>query len=106
MSKKCVGKFPKAFRQRAVDRLNQCENIVTLQRRGATPAERQRWRAGITAQIRALMSRQGGLRIERMCQLAQVSRAGFYPGFLHYEPNRVLKIPFPRRRGQSQDLRG
>ena len=24
------------------------------------------------------MSRQGGLRIERMCQLAQVSRAGFY----------------------------
>ena len=24
------------------------------------------------------MSRQGGLRIERMCELAQVSRAGFY----------------------------
>jgi hypothetical protein len=24
------------------------------------------------------MSRQGGLRIERMCQLAQVSRAGFH----------------------------
>ena len=30
MSKKRVGKFPKAFRQMAVDRLNQCENIVTL----------------------------------------------------------------------------
>ena len=28
--KKRVGKFPKAFRQMAVDRLNQCENIVTL----------------------------------------------------------------------------
>ena len=30
MAKKRVGKFPKAFRQMAVDRLNQCENIVTL----------------------------------------------------------------------------
>ncbi len=30
MTKKRVGKFPKTFRQMAVDRLNQCENIVTL----------------------------------------------------------------------------
>ena len=30
MAKKRVGKFPTAFRQMAVDRLNQCENIVTL----------------------------------------------------------------------------
>ena len=30
MAKKRVGKFPKAFRQMAVDRLNQCENIVAL----------------------------------------------------------------------------
>lgn len=30
MAKKRVGKFPKAFRQRAVDRLNHCENIVEL----------------------------------------------------------------------------
>ncbi|MBH0199341.1 MAG: transposase [Nitrospira sp.] len=30
MAKKRVGKFPKAFRQMAVDRLNQCENIVEL----------------------------------------------------------------------------
>ena len=30
MGKKRVGKFPKAFRQLAVDRLNQCENIVAL----------------------------------------------------------------------------
>ena len=32
MAKKRVGKFPKAFRQMAVDRLNQCENIVTMER--------------------------------------------------------------------------
>ena len=47
-------------------------------RRGATPAERHSWRAGIYAHIRDVMSRQGSLSIERMCDLAQVSRAGFY----------------------------
>ena len=30
MAKKRVGKFPKAFRQMAVDRLKQCDNIVAL----------------------------------------------------------------------------
>ena len=30
MTKKRVGKFPKAFRQMAVDRLNQCDNIGEL----------------------------------------------------------------------------
>ena len=30
MAKKRVGKFPKVFRQMAVDRLNHCENIVEL----------------------------------------------------------------------------
>ena len=30
MANKRVGKFPKAFRQMAVDRLKQCENIVEL----------------------------------------------------------------------------
>ena len=30
MAKKRVGKFPKAFRQMAVDRLQQCDNIVAL----------------------------------------------------------------------------
>jgi len=30
VAKKRVGKFPKAFRQMAVKRLNQCENIVAL----------------------------------------------------------------------------
>jgi putative transposase len=32
------------------------------------------------------MSRQGGLRIERMCQLAQVSRAGFYRSWQKAQP--------------------
>ena len=32
------------------------------------------------------MSRQGGLRIERMCQLAQVSRAGFYRSLQESQP--------------------
>ena len=30
MAKKRVGKFPKAFRQMAVERLNHCDNIVDL----------------------------------------------------------------------------
>jgi transposase-like protein len=30
VAKKRVGKFPKAFRQMAVDRLTQCDNIVEL----------------------------------------------------------------------------
>ena len=30
MAKKRVGKFPKAFRQMAVERLEQCDNIVAL----------------------------------------------------------------------------
>jgi transposase-like protein len=30
VTKKRVGKFPKAFRQMAVDRLTQCDNIVAL----------------------------------------------------------------------------
>lgn len=32
------------------------------------------------------MSRQGGLRIERMCQLAHVSRAGFYRSWQEHQP--------------------
>jgi hypothetical protein len=36
------------------------------------------WRDGIYDQIRELMSMQGKLSIERMCQLACVGRAGFY----------------------------
>ncbi len=148
MAQRRVGRYPRAFRQMAVERLKQCDNIVALsqelgvsrrllytwreklepvesgegppatlrestlrkevsrlkrvlaekvlevaffqrclaQRRGATPAERQGWRAGIYDQIRDVMSRQGGLRIERMCQLAPVSRAGFYRSLQEAQP--------------------
>jgi hypothetical protein len=36
------------------------------------------WRDGIYEQIRELMSLRGSLSVERMCQLAAVSRSGFY----------------------------
>lgn len=55
-------------------------------RRGATPAERNSWRAGIYAPIRDVMSRQGPLSIEWMCHLAQVSRAGFYRSRQEHQP--------------------
>jgi transposase InsO family protein/transposase-like protein len=147
VAKKRVGKFPKVFRQMAVDRLAQCDNIVALakalgisrrllytwreqlepaesrtgssvtsrestlrhevsrlkrvlaekvlevdfsrglaHRRGATPAERHSGCAGIYAHIRDVMSRQGQLSIERMCGLAQVSRAGLYRSLRAHQP--------------------
>ena len=46
----------------------------------------QHWREGIYDQIRELMSMQGKLSIERMCQLAGVSRAGFYRSLQEQEP--------------------
>src|SRR5208282_2970649 len=44
------------------------------------------WRDGIYDQIRELMSMQGKLSIERMCQLAGVSRAGFYRSLQSQDP--------------------
>ena len=46
----------------------------------------QAWRDGIYDQVRELMSMQGNLSIERMCQLAGVSRAGFYRSLQEREP--------------------
>jgi hypothetical protein len=40
------------------------------------------WRNGIYDEIRELMHLQGNLSIETMCGLAQVSRAGLFPGEL------------------------
>ena len=54
--------------------------------RGSTPAEQQLWRADIYDQIREVMSRQGSLSIERMGQLVQVSRAGFYRSLQEQKP--------------------
>ena len=140
MAKRRVGRYPKEFRQMAVERLKSCDNIVELSQelgvhrrllykwrdqfepfdpgeesspgnsrestlraeinqlkrvlvdktlevdffKGAlqkVEARRQKsdiWREGIYDQIREVMSMQGSLSIERMCQLAGVSRAGFY----------------------------
>src|SRR5262249_6793219 len=56
------------------------------QSKGATPAERRLWREGIYAHIRDVMSGEGSLSIERMCQLAPVSRAGFYRSLPEGQP--------------------
>src|SRR5260370_228411 len=53
---------------------------------GGTPGERGDWRAGIYEQIREVMSLKGSLSVERMCQLAPVSRAGFYRSLQEGEP--------------------
>ena len=44
------------------------------------------WRDGVYDQIRELMPMQGSLSIERMCHLAEVSRAGFYRSLQEREP--------------------
>src|SRR3981081_2890278 len=46
--------------------------------RGSTPGQQRLWRNGIYDQIREVMSLQGSLSIERMCQMVPVSRRGFY----------------------------
>jgi putative transposase len=50
------------------------------------PEQHEIWRDGIYDQIRELMSMQGNLSIERMCQLAAVRRAGFYLSLQEQEP--------------------
>src|SRR5260221_10689207 len=56
------------------------------QNRGATPGGRKHWREGIYDQIRGVMSVQGSLSVERMCQLAPVSRAGYYRSLQEQKP--------------------
>jgi len=48
--------------------------------------ERKLWREGIYDQIRDVVSMQGSLGIEQMCQLAPVSRAGFYRSLQEQRP--------------------
>ena len=45
------------------------------------------WRSGIYDEIRGMMQLQGKLPVERMCQLAGVSRAGFYRHLVEVEPD-------------------
>jgi len=54
--------------------------------RGSTPERRRLWRDGIYEQVREVMPMQGGLSVERMCELARVSRAGFYRSLHQREP--------------------
>src|SRR5260221_11407827 len=56
------------------------------QNRGATPGGRKHWREGIYDQIRGVMSVQGSLSVERMCQLPPVSRAGYYRSLQDQKP--------------------
>jgi len=48
--------------------------------------ERKLWQEGIYDQIRDVVSMQGSLGIEQMCQLAPVSRAGFYRSLQEQRP--------------------
>ena len=54
--------------------------------RGSTPAQQRLWRDGIYDQIREVMSLQGSLSIERMCQMVPVSRRGFYRSLNNNSP--------------------
>jgi transposase-like protein len=45
---------------------------------GSTPPSQRRWRADIYDYVRDVVSLQGGLSIERMCQLAGASKSRFY----------------------------
>jgi transposase InsO family protein len=67
-----------AFKQLAVPAGGGFFQKCLAKSRGSTPAEHQLWREGIYVQIQEVMPLQGNLSIERMCQLVQVSRAGFY----------------------------
>src|SRR5215470_18347398 len=46
--------------------------------RGVAAAEAKAWRNGVYALVQAMTQQQGSLTVERMCALAQVSRAGYY----------------------------
>src|ERR1700680_106903 len=54
--------------------------------RGDEAEERRRWRASLYAEIRNRMRSQGGLSIQRMCELAGVSGASFYRHWEQQEP--------------------
>jgi transposase-like protein len=46
--------------------------------RGVTPAARRAWRDGVFAEIQAMTRLQGQGRVERLCAVADVSRASYY----------------------------
>lgn len=92
MAKKRVGKFPKAFRQMAVDRLNQCENIVTLAKElGVSRRLLYTWRekleptasgAGPPANAREVTLRKEVSQLKRVLA-EKVLEVDFFKGALH-----------------------
>ena len=55
--------------------------------RSSTPGSERSWRDAVYGFIgKGTESGQGGLSVERMCQLAEVSRAGYYRGFKEKAP--------------------
>ena len=92
MGKKRVGKFPKAFRQMAVDRLNQCENIVALAKElGASRRLLYTWREKLeplsSGEGPAGTSREATLRHEvnrlKRVLAEKVLEVDFFKGALH-----------------------
>ena len=92
MAKKRVGKFPEAFRQMAVDRLNQCENIVTLAKElGVSRRLLYTWRekleptaggAGPPANAREATLRKEVSQLKRVLA-EKVLEVDFFKGALH-----------------------
>ena len=98
MAKKRVGKFPKVFRQIAVDRLNQCENIVALAKElGVSRRLLYTWREKLTplecGESPPVSSREGTLRHEvsrlKRVLAEKVLEVDFFKGALqHVEARR------------------
>ena len=92
MAKKRVGKFPKAFRQMAVDRLTQCDNIVALAKElGISRRMLYTWReklepvesgTGPPATSRESTLRREVSRLKRVLA-EKVLEADFFKGALH-----------------------
>jgi transposase-like protein len=88
--KKQVNKYPTAFRKTALERLKSCRNVTELSAElGIHRTQLYKWRdqmepiedgpgPAANSGERELMRMHGSLSVERMCQLARVSRAGFY----------------------------
>ena len=92
MAKKRVGKFPKAFRQMAVDRLTQCDNIVELAKElGISRRLLYTWREKLEPRERnegpPVNSREATLRKEvsrlKRVLAEKVLEVDFFKGALH-----------------------
>lgn len=91
MAKKRVGKFPKAFRQMAVDRLTQCDNIVELAKElGISRRLLYTWREKLEAResigppepLRETTLRKEVSRLKRVLA-EKVLEVDFFKGALH-----------------------